>query len=70
MSDGKRDSLSGDKGDALPPALYGRPACVRHPELLCRQECEYGLAGPCVRDAMAASDIPKSPRQTKPAGVV
>jgi hypothetical protein len=36
--------------DELVEALFGGPpVCAKQPDLRCLPECEYGLAGPCVR---------------------
>lgn len=52
-----------DVAERLPFPLSGRPQCVERPDLECLDECEYGIAGPCLRDlvdepGMAARGVP------------
>lgn len=39
----------------LEEALFGSapPRCAKHPNERCLPECEYGIAGPCQREARA-----------------
>jgi hypothetical protein len=38
-----------DVAERLPFPLSRRPQCVKRPDLECLDECEYGIAGPCLR---------------------
>ena len=47
--------MSGKETTDAERALFGRPRCIWRPETDCLRECEYGLRGPCVRQAKAAN---------------
>lgn len=45
--------MSDSSDDAQPHTttcpFFGTPHCATLPDKLCVEECEYGLAGPCIR---------------------
>jgi hypothetical protein len=42
----------------LPFPLSGQPPCAKHPSQNCLSGCEFGIAGPCLREQHTQGDAP------------